>query len=293
MKDFGLAQINDKRLDTVFYYPSAKDVFPTTDIADGVSIVAKNHYKQTPGFRYVFCQGGLETEFSVPNPGESIMPLDPRHNVIVEKIDAFVKQYDLPFLHDRIYPQKLFGIESDFVEKNPDKVRLLSPEAEIDYSKEIKLFSNDRAGKAGRAKWYIADRNCVASAGDLIEKWKVVVSSANAGGQKRDNQLDIFDNHSVFGRARIALGIFDSLQEAQNFFLYMKTYLVRFAFLMTDENLGTLGMKVPDLQVYSSNRLVTFDETLDKQLFDLCGLTDAECKYVIEVVDSIRKKSRE
>lgn len=292
MRDFGLKQINDKRLAAIYYYPDAKDVFPSSDIADGVSIVIKRQDKQTSGFRYVFCQNGEEHEFAAANPGEDIMPLDPRHNIIVEKIDAFSKKYNLPSLHDSIYPQKLFGIESDFVEKNPDKVELMTQDSAIDYNHKVKLFSNDRAGKAGRARWYIADRNCVATAQDLIDKWKVVVSSANAGGQKRDNQLAIFDNHSVFGRARIALGIFDTLEEAQNFYLYMKTYLVRFAFLMTDENLVTLGIKVPDLLEYKDNPLVTFEDSLDQQLFELCDFTDAERNYVVEIVDTLRKKDR-
>ena len=31
---------------------------------------------------------------------------------------------------------------------------------------------------------------------------------ANAGGQKRDWQLELLDNHSAFGRSRVALGMF-------------------------------------------------------------------------------------
>ena len=291
MNEFGLNQINDKRLARVFYYPNAKDVFPTTDIADGISIVIKDHNKHAPGFKYVFCQNRKESEFEAANPGDNIMPLDPRHNLIVEKIDAFSRKYSLPSLHDSIQSQKLYGIESDYVEKNPDKVKLLEPGAQIDYNSEIKLFSNDRAGKAGRAKWYIADKSCVTSAHELINKWKVVVSSANAGGQKRDNQLAILDNHSVFGRSRIALHVFDTEEEAHHFYLYMKTYFVRFAFLMTDENLGTLGIKVPDLITYSSNPLVSFEDNLDEQLFSLCGFSNSEQDYIVQTVDNLRKKS--
>ncbi len=290
MNDFGLNQINDKRLSRIYYYPNAREVFPTTDIADGISIVIKKHNKKEGGFKYYICQGDQQTEYLLDNPGDDIMPLDPRHIIIVKKIDAFAQKYNLPSLHSKIQPQKLFGIESDFVEKNPDKVRLLNPEEEINYQKEIKLFTNDRAGKAGRSKWYIANKDCVASGEDLISKWKVVVSSANAGGQKRDNQLAVFDNHSIFGRSRIALHVFDTKQEAENFYQYMKTYFVRFAFLMTDENLGTLGLKVPDLRTYNSNPIVDFSNNLDEQLFDLCSFTDSEREYIIGIVDSLRKK---
>ena len=289
MKEFGRKQINDIRLSKIIYYPKAKEVFPTTDISDGISIVVKNLTKKTPGFDYVFCKNGTEETYALSNPGEKIMPLDPRHNEIVAKLDNFSIENDLPPLHNRISNQKLFGIESDFIEKNPNKVQPLAEGSKIDFSNQIKLFTNDRAGKAGRSRWYIADKSCVSDSHDLINKWKVVVSSANAGGQKRDNQLAIFDNHSVFGRSRIALGTFDTKKEAQNFYLYMKTNFVKFAFLMTDENLGTLGMKVPDLLCYSTNELVTFDEDLDNQLFKLCGFTEAECKYVEEFVQNNRR----
>ena len=41
-----------------------------------------------------------------------------------------------------------------------------------------------------------------------IDEFQVVVSSANAGGQKRSNQIAILDNHSAFGRSRVALKTF-------------------------------------------------------------------------------------
>ena len=66
-----------------------------------------------------------------------------------------------------------------------------------------------------------------------------------------DNQLEIIDNHSAFGRARVALASFKTYQEAQNFFKYAQTYIVRFMFLMTDEALTSLGKRVPDLMDYS------------------------------------------
>ena len=125
----------------------------------------------------------------------------------------------------------------------------------------------------------------------LIDKWKVVVSSANAGGQKRDNQLEVLDNHSAFGRSRIALKAFDTEQEAQNFYKYMKSYIIRFAFLMTDESLSSLGKYVPDLIDYSSeNNIIDFeDDNIDKQLQQLMKISDFEMEYIKEYVDNFKK----
>jgi len=180
----------------------------------------------------------------------------------------------------------LFKIESDFVEKNPDKVRLLTTNTKIDASTEIKLLTNDKAGKAGRAKWYVSNRNVIKSHQDMIDEWQVVVSSANAGGQKRDNQMQIIDNQSAFGRVRVALKSFTSKVEAQNFFKYANSYIVRFAFLLTDEALTSLGKEVPDLLDYTSNnKYINFDYDVDSQLVDLLGLSSDQFKYIQDKVN--------
>ena len=107
------------------------------------------------------------------------------------------------------------------------------------------------------------------------------MSSANAGGQKRDWQLAIIDNHSAFGRSRVALGSFKTKVEAENFYKFCRTALVRFMFLMTDEALTSLGKKVPDLMDYTNkNPLVDFTKDLDDQLNKLVGLTKDEIEYI-------------
>ena len=138
--------------------------------------------------------------------------------------------------------------------------------------------------------WFIADKDAIKVNSHLIDKWKVVVSSANAGGQKRDNQLEILDNHSAFGRSRIALKAFDTEQEAQNFYKYMKSYIIRFAFLMTDESLKSLGKYVPDLIDYSSeNNIIDFEDDIDLELKKLMKLSGLEMEYIEEYVDNFKK----
>ena len=161
----------------------------------------------------------------------------------------------------------------------------------LDFSKKVKLLTNDKAGKAGRAKWFVVNREDIHSNSHLIDEWQVVVSSANAGGQKRDNKLEIIDNHSAFGRSRVALGSFKTKLEAYNFFAYVKTYIAKFMFLMTDESLSSVGKRVPDLMDYTSaNPLIDFSQNLDSQLYSLIGITNSEKAYIEDRVNSIRKK---
>lgn len=127
----------------------------------------------------------------------------------------------------------------------------------------------------------MADRSIIECGKEYLSEWQVVVSSANAGGQKRDNQIEVMDDHSAFGRSRVALGSFRSEQEAQNFYRYCKTTLIRFMFLMTDEALTSLGKKVPDVLDYSDqNTLIDFSKDLNAQLYALVELTTEEITYI-------------
>ena len=154
---------------------------------------------------------------------------------------------------------------------------------------EIKLFTNDKAGKAGRAKWYITSRSVITTATEYIDQWKVIVSSANAGGQKRSNQLEIVDNHSAFGRSRVALKAFsgeDAQQQAENFYNYVQSELIRFAFLMTDESLTSLAKHVPDIVDYSNNNgYIDFSGDINAQVYELFGIREqAQIDYIRSVL---------
>ena len=291
LSEFGLKQINDPHLVKIVFFADTKDVFPDVAIADGISVVIKDKRKNDAGFEYVYVKDGVETSVHMDNPGENLIPLNPRDMIITDKIDKFVSKYHLKYLHDGILPRTLFGIESDFVETHPGVLRLYEDGMNVDFTKEVKVFTNDKAGKAGRAKWFVGSRDIVQSNPDMIEEYQVVVSSANAGGQKRDNQLEIIDNHSVFGRARVALRSFKTKEEAENFYKYVQSYVVRFAFLMTDEALSSLGKSVPDLMCYaSSNGMIHFENDIDEQLQKLIGFDSNDISYMHERVDGLRRK---
>ncbi len=95
--------------------------------------------------------------------------------------------------------------------------------------------------KSGRAKWYIANKGVITTGLEYLNRWKVIVSSANAGGQKRSNQIAIVDNHSAFGRSRVALKTFATEQEAKNFFKYATSEIIRFAFFAYRRILDLFG----------------------------------------------------
>jgi len=101
--------------------------------------------------------------------------------------------------------------------------------------------------------------------------------------------LEIIDNQSAFGRSRVALSSFETKQEAENFYHYVKSYIIRYAFLMTDEALTTLALKVPDMSDYTSdNKLIDWSQDIDSQLQKLMSLSDTEFEYIKNTVQSVR-----
>lgn len=284
MNQFGLEQINDVTLQKVDFYPDSQDIFNSVAIADGISMVLKNKQKTTNGFTYVYHKNGEKIEVQMDNPGEELIALNPRDSEIVKKVTKFVSTHNLKYLNEFILSQKLFGIESSFVQDNPDKVREFKIGAPIDYSKDVKLLANDKAGKSGRSKWFVTSIENIPASKEYINEWQVVVSSANAGGQKRDNQIEIIDNHSAFGRSRVALSSFKTEEEAKNFYDYSCSNIIKFMFLMTDEQLTSLGKKVPYLNSYkNNNNLIDFAKNIDEQLKLLIGLTDNEFEYINKI----------
>lgn len=291
LSKFGLKQINDPHLKEILFFPKSRELFPGIDIADGITIVIKDMQKNSSGFRYIYCKNGETNAVSMNNPGEKLIPLNPQDLSITQKVENFVQKYHLHYLHERILPRSLFGIESNFIENHPEAAIPCTAETILTDPQKVKLLTNDKAGKSGRAKWFIVDKSAIPCNTPLIAEWQVVVSSANAGGQKRDNQLQIIDNHSAFGRSRVALASFRTEEEAKSFFAYVKSYVARFMFLMTDESLSSVGKRVPDLMKYNSqNQIIDFSQNLDAQLYQLINLTDSEKKYIEEQVDNLRKK---
>lgn len=289
LKNFGYEQINDPRLEKIIFYPKANEVFRGVGIDDGISIVLKNMKKTTDTFEYVYSENGHKKAITITNPGEDLIPLNPSDKPILDKINDFVNKNNLDYLSNSLFSRSLFAIESDFAENHPNKVKLYNG-GNFDTSKYIKLFTNDKAGAAGRATWFLADRSVITTNREYIDEWQVVVSSAHPGGQqKRDNQIGIMDNHSAFGRSRLALKSFKTLKEAENFLEYANSILVRFTFLMTDESISSLAKKSPDILDYTeSNRFIDFTNNIDKQLYSLIGLSDEEIKYIETMVKNSR-----
>ncbi len=282
LKDFGRNLINSERLNKLIFYPNSKDVFDGIDIPDGISVVHLGENRKDKVFEYEYIGEDLHTRMDRKKPGSELFVVNPRDIEIISKIQSFVKKNNLHYLHDAVLPRSLFGIESDFIEKYKGGCELHDGTSTIDYEKSIKILTNDKSGPAGRSKWFVVDKCAVKQNEKYISEWQVVVSSAHPGGQEgRDNQIEIIDNHSAFGRARVALRSFQTRAEASNFVSYVNSRFIRFAFLMSDESLTSLAKFVPDIGDYrQDNGFIDFSKDIDEQFKTLLNLSEDEEKYI-------------
>lgn len=285
LKEFGYNQINDVHLKALKVFKNAIEVFPGVGIGDGISIVLKDMERERETFNYTFVNEGKKTTIQSSHPGDEVFITDPNQTIIIDKIKKFVSDNNLCYLKDTIQPRKLFGVESNFVEENPDKVRLYH-NGDTLADNEIRLYANDKAGKAGKTTWFITNRNNIPQGQDLIDKYKVIVSSANLVGDSRDRQLELLEPKTAFGRSRICLKTFDTKQEADVFMKYVSCDLIRFAFLVTGGLLTVAGKVVPDILNYKTETVISLTEDFDKSFQKILGLTNEEVKYIHDFVDA-------
>lgn len=288
LKEFGKQLINSRNLKKVIFYPKSKDVFECTDISDGISIVVMDKDKDSEEFKYEYITDRSKLSVIQTNPGDDLLLINPQDISIANKIKQFVESNNLEYLHKSILSRSLFGIESDFIEKNLATIRKYI-EGEFLGPNDIKVLTNDKAGPAGRSGWFIINKNLITNNLGYINEWQVVVSSAHPGGQEgRDNQMAIIDNHSVFGRARVALKSFKTAQEAENFFKYANCPIIKYAFLLSDESLSALAKFVPDILDYkNTSSLIDFSKTvneINQQICDKCKLTPEEVAFIESMI---------
>ena len=287
LKEFGHKQINDVHLKALKIFRNATDVFPNVGIGDGISVVLKDMEREREQFDYTYVTEHKEYCIKASHPGDELFIVDPNQISIVDKVKKYVSQNCLNYLSDSILPQKLFAVESNFVEENPDKVRLYH-DGDILNNNEIKLYANDKSGKAGRTTWFIIDKKYIPQGQEYIDKYKVVVSSANIASETRDWTFMVLEPNTAFGRSRLGIKMFNTLDEANNCAKYLNSTIIRFLFCQSGGALTVVGKLVPDLSNYIDS--LDFNKDIDEQLKVMFNISNDEYNYISNTTPKNRKE---
>ena len=185
----------------------------------------------------------------------------------------------------------IFGIESDFVQKNPNKVSFNIN----DWNDPIQLVTNDKTGTSGRSKKFYTDKQNIPSGQKYFDYYKVIMRSAfpkrslvlnnptvNNVHKRIGEIVEVLLPNSAFGKSKIALFMTKSKEECDNFWKYLKTDFFAGLVLQEPNRRSTFGEIIPD-QDFSNNSDIDWSKSIaeiDIQLFQKYKLTKAEIEYI-------------
>lgn len=291
MREFGEAQVNSPALARVVFWPDSTEVFTAIRLGDGAAVALKDFTRPADAATWTLDyrkgKDDLYVEVPIAHPGAAPIAMDPRVQAIVSKTLRQADAWGQARLAGRTTAQKTFAIESNFVALNPELVR---PEAEPPPREALpeycRIFTNDAAGKGGRAQWFWLRRDAVPTNRHYIDQWKIIVSSMNpvgARGTGHSPLATLLGPGEIFGRSRIGVAIFATELEARNFFRAFQTDFYRFHYACLGDSQTLLGMNAPDLGDYASSDLVDLTlppEDLNDELCRAYGLTGEEQAFM-------------
>lgn len=272
---------NDRRA----WYRTDKDPKPifgvNANISSGVSIVNRDQLNIHETFEYLN---------RIYSDAVKVVPIDEWSNLSPDP--SFT-------VGDKLFGDKLqkyvsnktFGIESDFVEDNPKLVSLTPAQ----FKEPIRLLTNDRAGSAGRAKWFYIEKSTIKKNVDLIDGYKVAMASAYpkktlvSGTPTVDNVLKrsseiikLYPPKTVFGRSKMLIFSSSEKVNSENFMKYTQTRFFAYMVLNEPNRSFSFGFVIPALN-FTENSDIDWSKPIadiDKQLYVKYHLDDKEINYI-------------
>ena len=190
---------------------------------------------------------------------------------------------------------KTFAIESDFIENNPELYSLES----IKFKEPIKLLTNDKAGSAGRAKWFYIERNTIEKNINLIDQYKVAMPSAYPKQKlvsgvptieqvlyRASEIIQVFKPKEVFGRSKMLIFHSPEKIDVENFMKYTQTKFFAYMVLNEPNRSFSFGFVIP-LQDFTENSDIDWSKSIseiDRQLYKKYGLTEDEIAFIEKMI---------
>lgn len=229
---------NDKEPNPVFGHG--------VNLSAGVSIVNRDMTKVHEEFEYsnrIYSDNKRSVSIK---EWESLSP-DPNFTVGIKLVGEKLKKY---------VSNKTFGIESSFIEENPNLYSLKPNQ----FKNPIRILTNDKAGSAGRAHWYYIDKSTIEKNTQLINQYKVAMPSAypkktlvtglptiNQVLSRASDIIEVFEPNEVFGRSKMLIFHSPDKIEVDNFMKYTQTRFFAYMVLNEPNRSFTFGSVIPVL----------------------------------------------
>ena len=260
LEQFRYDMLHDTKLRSLYDYIDPHDCFPTVDVAGGVCYFLRdNQYDGKCNF--VSCKSGTKIPTLRDLSDSEVLIRHQEEVSILSKVQMEGQTY----LSSTAYSQKPFGLRT-----------YVKPLEQGD----IILRYNGGTGRF--------DSEQVTVNKDLIDKWKIITSrltAEHAGETDKNGQKRIFSTLEILGPGTICtetymmLSTFDTKEECQNMFQYLKTRFVR----------ALVAMATSTQQMSKANfRFVPIQDFTrpwtDEELYDKYGLTNDEIAFIESMI---------
>jgi type II restriction enzyme len=282
-KDWNKKMLNDEHLKVLYYEQDSSKVFANTDIKGGVAIT----------YRDISENYGVIGTFTAFNELNSIL-----RKVVAAKdfesimSDIFIQiRFDLDKLY-QVYPKAKDVIGSNGKDKRLEKnIFTKVPEA-FSENKEhdddisvIGIVKNKRV-------WKYISKSFIDMEHENLSKYKVLLPTSNGSGAIGEVLSTPLVGEPLVGeplvgytRSFIGIGSFDTKEEANACFKYIKTKFARATLgilKITQDNNRDVWKYVP-LQDFTSNSDIDWSKSIpeiDQQLYAKYGLTPEEIDFI-------------
>ena len=262
--------LNDKHLKVQYYESVSDKVFVNTDIKGGVAITYRDRTKPLGPI-------GTFTKFQELNTILHAVKKKTHH--YIDSIISSPLSFQLSELMKQEHPELIDRLRSSAFERLGN-IFFETPDEDYDYIAMVGLLDGKRTTKYIRRD-YIKDTS------GTLDKWSLLVSKANGAGQFGEIlSAPIVAKPGVgYTQTFIAIGKYDSEEEAENTASYIKSKFAR-AMLgilkITQDCPGPKWKYVP-LQDFTSSSDIDWSKSvaeIDEQLFDKYGLDEQERNFI-------------
>lgn len=270
---------NNNHMRSLYNYKNAKEVFPNTEIAGGVSyFLFDKKYTGKVKFVNVNRDKNKEEYRDLFEEGLDIIISDSDYYSILSKVQNEIHFKSLMTMTTGRNAFGLVGKESELEKETSDKP----------FKDSVEVFC------AHEKKRYIKKEKIEKNT-ELINKWKIFTSKGNGGaGILTEGKKVAIIGKAFLGAPNtictdslIPIGGFDTDEEAINLQKYMATKFLRFmvGILKTSQNIYQVVYRFVPVQDFTSKSDIIWDaslEEIDCQLYKKYDLSEEE----IELIES-------
>lgn len=287
LDEFSIQQLNENTLKNITVFEDANSLFEGIELHGGISIVTKDKSFDNSGkidvHTYDFDMVSNAQVFSAP--GERTISTSNSMNVIVQKV---IKNAGTDLFLDSVScPTSLYGIGSNFIQNN--KALAIPDETYNNEKGYVRVLANETTGTQGRVKWFWVPAAVVPKKPIVSDDYIIAISTRHAAGYGgRSQQARIFSPEEFFGDSRYGVASFTTQEEAENFFKWMSSDVVRILILSSSRRIKNFGTNVPLLKSYKQgDSEIDFSKDINLQLIKKYKLDSDDVEFMTNTISTL------